>query len=428
VAAVTGLLPPDERELRVRHLGARPRRVLVATDCLSEGINLQNWFNAVMHYDLSWNPTRHEQREGRVDRYGQASPKVRTVTYYGVDNQIDGLVLDVLLRKHKKIRSSLGIAVPVPANTGELMQALVQGLLLRGAGALPGQLSLFDLVTDPYRDLHARWDAASEREKRSRTLFAQRSIDASEVAREWEAVRAATGTASDVERFVSSAIRACGGSTAIKDGRLVAHLPNNAALREACGGLGEFTARFELPVSEGELLLTRTHPLVEGLAGYVLDTALDPRLDGPARRCGAMRTRAVDTRTTLLLLRLRYHIVAERAGEERALLAEDSCILAFAGAPEKAQWLPAERVEALLGAEPAGNVAAPQATEFVRRVIEGMQHLQPTLNATATQRAEAVLEAHRRVRAAAGITGTRYHVRPHLPPDVVGVYVLLPAG
>ena len=70
VGAVTGVLPPAEREERVAALGTFDARVLVATDCLSEGINLQEWFNAVIHYDLSWNPTRHEQREGRVDRYG----------------------------------------------------------------------------------------------------------------------------------------------------------------------------------------------------------------------------------------------------------------------------------------------------------------------------------------------------------------------
>ena len=49
-------------------LGEAPKRILVATDCLSEGINLQEQFDAVVHY-VSWNPTRHEQREGRVDRY-----------------------------------------------------------------------------------------------------------------------------------------------------------------------------------------------------------------------------------------------------------------------------------------------------------------------------------------------------------------------
>ena len=119
--------------------------MLVATDCLSEGINLQEHFDAVLHYDLSWNPTRHEQREGRVDRYGQPQPTVRMLTYYGIDNQIDGVVLDVLLRKHKTIRSSLGISVPVPGNTNEVVQALMQGLLLRGRRArrAKGQLSFW---------------------------------------------------------------------------------------------------------------------------------------------------------------------------------------------------------------------------------------------------------------------------------------------
>ena len=111
---MTGMLPPSEREERVAQLAQAPKRVLVCTDCLSEGINLQQGFDAVVHYDLSWNPTRHEQREGRVDRYGQPSKRVKVVTYYGIDNQIDGIVLDVLLRKHKTIRNSLGISVPVP--------------------------------------------------------------------------------------------------------------------------------------------------------------------------------------------------------------------------------------------------------------------------------------------------------------------------
>jgi superfamily II DNA/RNA helicase len=95
VAAVTGTLPPVERESRIEQLSQAPQHLLVCTDCLSEGINLQNHFDAVMHYDLSWNPTRHEQREGRVDRYGQERKRVRVLTYYGIDNQIDGIVLDV---------------------------------------------------------------------------------------------------------------------------------------------------------------------------------------------------------------------------------------------------------------------------------------------------------------------------------------------
>jgi len=254
VAAVTGMLPPAEREARVSSLGGFPRRALVATDCLSEGINLQDHFDAVVHYDLSWNPTRHEQREGRADRYGQPSRVVRTVTYYGIDNQIDGIVLQVLLRKHKSIRHSLGISVPVPANSNDVVQALMNGLMLRGAAADGDQLSL-GLADDRARELALKWDEVSAREKRSRTLFAQHTIDVNEVAQEWQAVRRAIGTGTDVERFVAKAVRMHGGTAVAANGSLRVNLPNQAPLREACDGRESFTARFELPVPDGTLNL-----------------------------------------------------------------------------------------------------------------------------------------------------------------------------
>src|SRR4029453_18459893 len=104
--------------------------------------------------------TRHEQREGRVDRYGQINKKVRVLTYYGTDNAIDGVVLEVLLRKHKKIRGSLGISVPVPLDTEKIMSAILHAALLRGEG---GQLTL-DLARDDQQELETQWDAAAERE------------------------------------------------------------------------------------------------------------------------------------------------------------------------------------------------------------------------------------------------------------------------
>ena len=98
VKAVTGELTPGEREAAVAELGNTDKRILVATDCLSEGINLQGLFTAVVHYDLSWNPTRHEQREGRVDRFGQKAKEVRSTMLFGEDNPVDGAVLQVILR------------------------------------------------------------------------------------------------------------------------------------------------------------------------------------------------------------------------------------------------------------------------------------------------------------------------------------------
>ena len=125
VEVVTGELAPEERAERVRGLAEAAggaTKVLVATDCLSEGVNLQEDFQAVVHYDLAWNPTRHEQREGRVDRFGQPREIVRAVTLYGADNGIDGIIMDVLIRKHDAIRRDLGISVPVPATSDAVLE------------------------------------------------------------------------------------------------------------------------------------------------------------------------------------------------------------------------------------------------------------------------------------------------------------------
>ena len=69
--------------------------------------------------------------KGRVDRFGQVKPEIKVVTYYGVDNQIDGLVLQVLINKHETIRKDLGISIPVPTSSNAVLEALYEGLLLQ---------------------------------------------------------------------------------------------------------------------------------------------------------------------------------------------------------------------------------------------------------------------------------------------------------
>lgn len=428
-AAVTGALPPAEREARVVQLAEAERRVLVCTDCLSEGINLQERFDAVVHYDLSWNPTRHEQREGRVDRFGQPKPRVRVLTYYGENNQIDGIVLDVLLRKHKSIRNSLGVSVPVPMDADKVVEALFEGLLLREqTGSVAPYLPGLEEYMSPEKDaLHKVWVDAADRERRSRTMFAQETIKVADVSRELDAVREAIGSGREVRRFVEDAVRAHRGLvTPTRDGRVridLAEAPR--ALKDAVGGDAAFEAVFE--PAEGAACLHRTHPFVEGLAGYVAGAALDAVAEAAAKRAGAIRTQSVATRTTLLLIRFRYHIITRKDGAERPLLAEDCRLAAFEGAPESAVWLPPERARELLDAEPAGNIAPDQAAAFVGKVVDGFDALAPHIDAMAEERGRELLDAHRRVRAAAGMKGVSYSVEPKLPPDILGIYVFLPA-
>jgi superfamily II DNA or RNA helicase len=433
VAAVTGTLPPTEREERILQLSKSAQRVLVATDCLSEGINLQEHFDAVIHYDLSWNPTRHEQREGRVDRFGQPREKVRVLTYYGKDNQIDGIILDVLLNKHKKIKSSLGIIVPVPKNSNEVVEAIFEGLLLREERGKSvdqqfEQLMMFDDFFKPQKeDLLKKWDDATEKEKRSRTLFAQETIKVDEVAKELKSVREAIGSDVDVRSFLKSAIEYHNGTVSGK-GTLnidLSHCPQG--LRDMVGDdYVKFEAGFNLPVKDKVTYLQRTHPFVENLAAYVFNSALDPLLEGKAHRCGVIRTKSVQTRTTLLLLRLRFHIITKKDEAESRLLAEDCQLAAFTGAPQSAVWLEKEVAEKFLEATPDENVSPEQARDFVAKVIDGYNSIMPHLEDMAKLRGDELLDAHRRVRSAAKQTGVSNRVEPFLPLDVLGIYVFLP--
>jgi len=432
VVGVTGNLPPTEREQRVNELAQHAKRVLVATDCLSEGINLQQGFDAVIHYDLSWNPTRHEQREGRVDRYGQPSPTVRTLIYYGIDNQIDGIVLEVLLRKHQTIRDSLGISVPVPADTARVVEAIFEGLLLREDASftqptLPG---MEDYIRPVKEDLFRQWEAASDREKRSRTMFAQQTVKVEEVAQQLQAARSAVGSGVDVAGFMADAAQMHGGFVSTNGAMHIDLSEAPTALRESMGTISELNARFELPVQEGQIHLTRTHPIVEGMATYVMDTALDPDAGADeqrARRCGAIRTGKVARRTTVLLMRFRYHIITTTRRSERQLLAEDSQVIAFEGAPGQHTWLDNAVAEELLMAEPEANTNPQQASQFVGRIIEDFGALQADLEDYAEQRGQELLIAHTEIRKASKQTG-RTRVEAQLPPDVLGVYVYLPTG
>jgi superfamily II DNA or RNA helicase len=426
VAAVTGNLPPSEREERVLQLINSEYRVLVATDCLSEGINLQEGFDSVIHYDLSWNPTRHEQREGRVDRYGQPKDKIRVVTYYGIDNQIDGIVLDVLIRKHKTIKNSLGISVPIPVDTNSVVEAIFEGLLLKGKNRDYEfeQLS-FDFDLPIKEELFKKWDDVTAQEKRSRTMFAQETIKVEEVAKELISMQSAIGSSIEIKEFVQDAIRMHSGIVGGNDIINVDLRESPRGLREAVGNIDQFQAKFDYPVQDNVFYLNRTHPIVEGIANYIINTTLDSNSTESARRCGVIRTNMVEKRTTVILARFRFHIISKYQETENILLAEDSQLIAFTGSPQNAEWLNSTDVKNLFFSKPISNINPEQAKDFLQRIIDQFEEIQPNLERIAKHRGEQLLEEHRRVRVASRQRGT-IRVEAQLPPDILGIYLYLP--
>jgi len=431
VAAVTGLLPPAERQRRVAELTDQGgRHVLVATDCLSEGVNLQEAFSAVLHYDLAWNPTRHEQREGRVDRFGQRRDIVRAVTLYGEDNGIDGIVLDVLIRKHRAIAKATGVAVPVPGDGQALIDALAEGLLVRGRDA---QALTLDLDLDGRAQaLDAAWSSAAEKEKASRSRYAQNTIKAEDVATEVDEVRAALGAHGDLRQFLVRTLQALGSTvTPHAEGftAVLATLPLGLRTSLPWGLPDPVLFRDEPPAGRGQAVIARTDPTVQTIARYVLESALDPAVpdrERPARRAGVMRTQAVTTRTTLLLVRFRFQLILPHGEGTRQLVAEDARVLGFEGAPHNAVWLSDSRAEQLLTATPSGNVVEGAAYDALDRITTGLPDLTAQLDAVADEHADRLLGAHRRVRAGSGAARRGLAVTAQRPVDVLSVQVLLP--
>ncbi|GAB3732705.1 helicase-related protein [Nocardiopsis nanhaiensis] len=473
VKSVTGTLSPQQRVQRIEELaeeaaaeaareaeaqgggdegaegagttgtGTQSRRVLVATDCLSEGVNLQHYFDAVVHYDLTWNPTRHDQREGRVDRYGQRRDEVRVVTLYGEDNGIDGNVLEVLLRKYRQIRKDLGIAVSVPdESSAGVTDAIVDWLLMRSRSGEQEALFGTDELTARADELDAEWKSAADREKLSRSKYAQRAIHPEEVAREVTAVREALGGSEEVRAFVETSLRELEAVLRpAPDGFLAEVSGTPVGLRDALTpALGKavdpdqpfppFPFRDTTATARGEAALVRTDPVVGALASHVLDAALDPATAGarPARRCGVVRTKAVEKATTLLLVRYRFHLTLPSRHGTRQLVAEDARLLAFRGAPDRAEWLSSEEATALLTVQPDANAEPEPAKRRMGRVLEGLPALSDHLDAYGRKLAEELADSHRRVRGASGEIRRGLKVEPQEGADILGAYVYLPVA
>lgn len=425
IESITGEYTPEERRERVEAMGEGEPRILVATDCLSEGINLQHLFTAVVHYDLAWNPTRHEQREGRVDRFGQQAAEVRCTMLYGQDNPVDGFVLSVILRKGETIQKELGILVPMPEDEARINQALVKAALMKRADSLQAAQGSFDfgepeLILAP---LQAKWQDALEKAKANRTVFAQRRIRPDEVLPEWQKQQEALGTQDDVQRFMHSACSRLNAPLELVRKQQYRFLPQHLpeALRQRLADEGVVK-----PLILNFNELHRSHPLVSMLAEHLLETSLATTVDsaGIAARCAATLTDAVEVVTAVYLLRLRHQLGYVRRRQPFQMMAEETVALAVAGRTNP-QWLQGESVARLLECTPTGNLPVEAMQREIRNALDFIAAHPQQLQTLAEQRAQTLLADHQRVREAARDVG-QYSVSACLPVDVIGVYVLLP--
>lgn len=444
VVVITGRMNDDERRLKIEEIDPEKPRVLVATDCLSEGINLQQKFNAVIHYDLPWNPNRLEQREGRVDRYGQPQKKVRVVRYFGQDNPVDGVVVDVLLNKAREIYKTLGTHVPVPEESESVTEAVLNAVFLRGYSRDRQQMLLqLDADEKAYQQaFHRRWERDAEREKINRTKFAQRALKPEEVQRELDAADAVLGDPNAVKEFVLNACQRLG--LTIKPHKRQPHvfmLAVSDDARNLAPSLirpllpsrknGWWHIAFVSPTPEDAEYLGRNHPFVQGLAQYLFESALLGRKESAARRVGAIATREVNEPTTLYLLRLRY--LFELPDHPPLMLEE----VRLAGFRNGGAFLDHDAcLQLLRDARPDANIQPEQKKRLVDEALQlwpwggnKPSRAQKTqLEKAFRQRAQALEDAHKNIRRSLKLRVRELSLTPQENPDLLGILVLIPVG
>lgn len=113
IALFSGSLDDTAQQDMVKDFGSRDStiRVLLCSDAAAEGINLHFYCHRLVHYDIPWSLITLEQRNGRIDRYGQTQqPQIHYLLTRAESEGVDAdmQVLDRLVQKEHEAHKNLG--------------------------------------------------------------------------------------------------------------------------------------------------------------------------------------------------------------------------------------------------------------------------------------------------------------------------------
>lgn len=433
VQVVTSEMADEQRREMVAALGNFERRVMIATDCLSEGINLQEHFTAVLHYDLPWNPNRIEQREGRVDRYGQTAPIVKAALLWGENNRIDNIVLQVLIKKVRDIQRATGVSITIGDESSSIMDSVLKEVLSHEDAIIQPraiQLSLdfgvdFSLQqTDQL--ITNELEQAKEKALRLRSIFAHETVKPEDIEPELREVDEAIGDIRSVEQLVIAGLAHLGVLIHRNGPGFILHTTNLPPhLKRFFPGQTSALICFDSPTPRGYRYIGRNHRFVEQLCQFLLGLAFEQQgRYQKVARAAVVQTDAVSIKTTLVQFRVRN--VIKEVGSYRELVSEEMYLWGYRGSGTSAETLDyAEAKTYLLHAQSVGNFPAERQKAEFESALTTFADKQSEFHTLAEARAEHLVEAHGRFKNLVG--GRRYEaVHPVLPPDIMGVYLLIP--
>ena len=441
VRAITSELSDEERREKIDEMGLSAKRILVATDCLSEGINLQDKFNAILHYDLPWNPNRLEQREGRVDRYGQPGwtdkngqhqNTIDVKILFGEDNPIDVVVLKIIIEKIQRIQNTSGVSIALADDNRSIMDKVLKEVLLNpdkaqshfvkqirlDFGASPELNELDILITNEI-------EIARERAEKISSIFAHESIMPSEVQKDLQEVDEAIGDVATLEAFVIDASILLGANfEKVKNGYIFKKTNMDDWMASALGASDKIHISFQSPTPQGYRYIGRNHRFVEQLCHRIIANSLDKERTGQkAARAAVFATDAVNTQTTLIQFRVRN--VIREVSKQHEMVSEEMFLWGYEQTADGINALDIETCKKLLHTSNAIDISIERQENIFEKELQHFQNLHPDFEAVVAKRSKELVHAHTRF--AKFIGAKRFEaVIPILPPDILGVYVLIP--
>ncbi len=441
VRAITSVLSDEERREKIDEMAKSPKRVLVATDCLSEGINLQDKFNAILHYDLPWNPNRLEQREGRVDRFGQPGWIDKSGIYqntidvkvlFGEDNPMDVVVLKIIIAKIQRIKNSSGVSIALADDNRSVMDKVLKEVLLnpeKAQNRFAKQMRI-DFGPSPELDeldveITNEIEAARIKAEKIHSIFAHDNIMPEEVKKDLHEVDEAIGDVATLEAFVLAACQLLGASFELVKGGYIFKKQNMDEWMAAALGQGDkIHISFQSPTPLGFRYIGRNHRFVEQLCHRLIANSLDKDRKGQkAARSSVFRTDAVEVQTTLIQFRVRN--VIREVSKAHEMVSEEMFLWGYQQTPDGIITLPVEDCKRLLHTSSALDISRERQELVFEKELNHFEELHPDFIKVVEARSEELVNAHTRF--AKYLGAKRYEaVTPVLPPDILGVYVLIP--
>ena len=207
-----GDLSLNKRHEIFLHFENSQKAILIATDVISEGLNLQRLASCIVHYELPWNPNRLEQRNGRVDRIGQLKEYVHIRTFV-LDKTLDKDILDLLITKANNIREDRGYSAAYFGDE-DYIKSVLQEATNRSKKRRKKKMqegpTLFDSIgQDKVKEAVKKSISKEEDEKRLKKIeeesfYDSLNIDLPEIDKRISETQAIVGSQSDVELFVKA--------------------------------------------------------------------------------------------------------------------------------------------------------------------------------------------------------------------------------